>query len=107
MNVRTTVLFVLLFLGCFLPVQSAFAATTVAASDASAASKAGADFVCDGVGDQEQINNALARGGEIILTEGTFRTSGTIYVKGNSVFRGQGPDKTVLSMAGDYAARVD
>ena len=107
MNVRTKLLFVLLFLGCSLLVQSAFAATIVAASDAGAASKASADFVCDGNGDQEQINNALARGGEIILTEGTFRTSGTVYVKGNSVFRGQGPDKTVLSMAGDYAARVD
>ena len=41
------------------------------------------------------------------MTEGTFRTSGTVYVKSNTVFRGQGPDKTVLSMAGDYAARVD
>ena len=107
MNVRTKLLFVLLFLGCSLVVQSAAAATIVAASDASAASKASAAFVCDGNGDQEQINNALARGGEIVLTEGTFRTSGTVYVKANSVFRGQGPDKTVLSMAGDYAARVD
>jgi uncharacterized surface protein with fasciclin (FAS1) repeats len=106
MNVREKILF-LFIVGCALLAHSAAAATIVAASDASAASKASAQYVCDGSGDQEQINQALAGGGEVILTEGTFRTTGTIYVMSNTVFSGQGPDKTILSMAGDYAARVD
>jgi len=96
-----------LILGIVLLAQSAIAATIVAASDASATSKASAQYICDGVNDQVELNNALARGGEVVMTEGTFRTSGTIVVKGNTVFRGQGPGKTVLSMAGDYGARVD
>ncbi len=106
MNVQGKILFILL-LGCAVLAQSAVAATIVAASDASASSKASAQYVCDGSNDQVKINSALASGGEVVLTEGTFRTSGTISVKSNSILRGQGPDKTVLSMAGDYAARVD
>ena len=106
MNVKGKVFFILLF-GCALLAQSAIAATIVAASDASASSKATAQYVCDGSGDQTELNAALARGGEVVMTEGTFRTSGTVYVKAGNIFRGQGPDKTVLSMAGDYAARVD
>ena len=106
MNVRSKILVVIIF-GCALCAQSAIAATIVAASDASASSKATAQYICDGSSDQVELNQALARGGEVIMTEGTFRTSGTVYVKGGNVFRGQGADKTVLSMAGDYAARVD
>lgn len=106
MNVRNKII-IFLFLGCALLAHSAFAATVVAASDASASSKASAQIVCDGNSDQVELNNALAGGGEVILTEGTFFTSGTVFTKGGNTFRGQGPDKTVLSMAGDYAARVD
>jgi len=64
-------------------------------------------FVCDGVADEVEINAAFANDSVVELSAGTFRTSGTIYVRGNSTLRGQGPDRTVLSMAGDYAARVD
>ncbi len=106
MNVRKKIL-IILFLGCALLAQSAIAATIVAASDASTSSKATAQYVCDGSNDQTELNDALARGGEVILTEGTFRTSGTVFVKSGNTFRGQGPEKTILSMAGDYAARVD
>ncbi len=106
MNVKGKIFFILFF-GCALLAQSALAATIVAASDASASSKATANYVCDGSGDQTELNAALASGGEVVMTEGTFRTSGTVYVKSGNIFRGQGPDKTVLSMAGDYAARVD
>jgi len=106
MNVRRKIL-IILFLGCALLAHSAIAATIVAASDASASSKSTAQYVCDGSNDETELNAALARGGEVVMTEGTFRTSGTVYVKGNSVFRGQGAGKTVLNMAGDYAARVD
>src|SRR5665647_2248173 len=106
MNVRKKILLIL-FLGCALLAQSAVAATIVAASDASASSKASAQYVCDGSSDQVELNDALARGGEVVMTEGTFRTSGTVFVKTGNIFRGQGPDKTILSMAGDYGARVD
>ena len=92
MNVQGKILFILL-LGCAVLAQSAVAATIVAASDASATSKAGARYVCDGSSDQVEINNALASGGEIVLTEGTFRTSGTIVVKGNSILRDRGPTR--------------
>ncbi len=82
-------------------------AVMVAASDADDSAKAAALFVCDGVADEVEINAAFANDSVVELSSGTFRTVGTISVRGNSVFRGQGPDRTVLSMAGDYAARVD
>jgi hypothetical protein len=48
----------------------------VAASDASAKSKAKADYVCTGVNDQDVISQAIlslpTAGGRIILTEGNF-----------------------------------
>lgn len=48
----------------------------VAASDASAGSKAKADYVCAGVDDEQTINAAItalpAAGGRILLTEGNF-----------------------------------
>jgi len=47
----------------------------VAAADASPASKAGADYVCDGVDDHEEIQaaiNAMTTNGKIFFTEGTF-----------------------------------
>ncbi|MEN6341784.1 MAG: carbohydrate-binding protein [Methanospirillum sp.] len=106
MNVRKKIL-IILFLGCALLAHSAIAATIVAASDASASSKSTAQYICDGSNDEVELNAALARGGEIVMTEGTFRTSGTLNVKSNSIFRGQGASKTVLNMAGDYGARVD
>ncbi|HOT95469.1 MAG TPA: hypothetical protein PK089_09835, partial [Methanoregulaceae archaeon] len=82
-------------------------AVMVAASDADSATRASSMFVCDGVADEVEINAAFANDSVVELSAGTFRTSGTIYVRGNSTLRGQGPDRTVLSMAGDYAARVD
>lgn len=52
------------------------ATLVVAAADASEKSKAGADYVCDGEGDQEQINAAIAAlppaGGTVLLMEGTY-----------------------------------
>ncbi len=79
----------------------------VAASDASAASKARADYVCDGTNDQVQIAAALASTaggnngrGTVWLSEGTFvvitlqYTSGTTW--GNCALRGMGIDATTL-----------
>ena len=82
-------------------------AVMVAASDADESARAAASFICDGVADEVEINAAFANASLVELSGGTFRTSGTVFVRGNSILKGQGPDKTVLSMAGDYAARVD
>lgn len=54
----------------------------VAASNATAKSKAGADWVCDGVDDdieiQAAINASRTQGRKVILTEGTFNITGFI-----------------------------
>lgn len=107
MNIRSKKRILLIILSLFCLVQAAAAATIVAAADSSSSSKAAAQYVCDGSGDQTQINAALASGGTVQLTEGTFYTDGTISPRGNSVLKGQGPDKTVISMSGDYGARID
>jgi hypothetical protein len=107
MNIRSKKRILLIILSLFCLVQAAAAATIVAAADSSSSSKATAQYVCDGSGDQTQINAALASGGTVQLTEGTFYTDGTISPKGNSVLKGQGPDKTVIKMSGDYGARID
>jgi hypothetical protein len=58
------------------PVQSTI---SIAASDASARTKASADCVCDGVDDQDEFIDAIADlpavGGRIQLSEGTFKFS--------------------------------
>ena len=61
------------------------ATLVVAASDASAKSKAGADYVCDGVDDQVEIQSAIdalpAGGGLVQLSEGNYSISATIVLK--------------------------
>ncbi|MHA1286991.1 MAG: right-handed parallel beta-helix repeat-containing protein [Candidatus Thorarchaeota archaeon] len=63
------------------------ATVVVAASDASAESKAQADYVCDGTDDQVEIQAAidsLPSGGVIKLSEGLFTCSGTISFAGKT-----------------------
>ena len=64
------------------------ATLVVAASNASTASKDGADYVCDGTNDEVEINAALAsmpiNGGKLVLTEGTFNIASTIYVQNDN-----------------------
>jgi len=54
----------------------------IAASDASAQSKAQADYVCDGTADQVQIQAAIdalpANGGKVVLSEGIYNISNPI-----------------------------
>jgi hypothetical protein len=52
----------------------------VAANDASAASKNGADATCDGTNDESQINTGLATGRPVWLSEGNFNLGATISV---------------------------
>lgn len=68
-------------------------ALVVAASNASPASKAGADYVCDGTNDEIEINNAISEltgGGEVKLTEGTFLPNASIILNDNIHFAGSG-----------------
>lgn len=57
------------------------AEVTVAASDAPAAILARADYVCDGTADEVQINTALALGGKVVLSDGTFSVNAPIKVE--------------------------
>lgn len=78
------------------------ATLVVAASDASTQAKNGADYVCDGVNDQEELQAAIdalpASGGRVVLSEGRFYTSAAIEVlKHNVVIEGQGISSVVIS----------
>lgn len=82
----------------------------VAASDASDAMKAQADYLCDGTADDVQIQAAIdalsaTYGGVVQLSEGTFAISASIRLKTGTVLHGLGrsrfnPDTgTILSAA--------
>ena len=75
------------------------ATVVVAAFDSCAKSKAGADRVCDGKGDQEEINAAVSAlpgaGGTVLLMEGTYdirkvpgKLGGVIIDRSNVVLAG-------------------
>lgn len=82
------------------PPQSIFvpprvATLLVAASNSLDRSKAQADYICDGVADQVQINDALnalpAGGGRVMLSEGTFTIDDPIaFPASNITLEGQG-----------------
>lgn len=76
----------------------------VAASNASPTSKAQADYVCDGTGDNVEIQAAITAasalgGGKVFLTEGTFSTNVTINCSSNVTIEGAGRDATIISSA--------
>lgn len=86
----------------------------VAASDASTAQKARADYVCDGTADDVQIQAAIdavkAEGGGIVqLSGGDFTLADTLTITGNTdednadtlTLRGAGAQATTLTMAAD------
>ena len=85
--------------------QGASAGLVVAASDASLQSKQGADYICDGVADEVQINAAMASlpsgGGSVVLTEGTFNITAPITaMKDGIVIQGQGPTTLITTPNG-------
>lgn len=78
----------------------------VAASDA--LTTAGADYICTGADDQDQINSAIAAvasiGGLVLLSEGTFEIEDSILLESNVILMGSGrytvlhvPDGTLAS----------
>src|SRR5690554_2584980 len=92
------VLLVFCLIPAFTPVSAAEsknpATLTVAASDSTELSKTQADYVCDGVDDQAEIQAALAalpEGGKVILTDGTFNCAGVIAPPAGTTLSGQGP----------------
>ncbi len=67
---------------------------SVAASDASAKVRASADYICDGVDDQVQIQAAIdalpAIGGKVSPGEGTFSINGKINLRSYLTLKGYG-----------------
>jgi hypothetical protein len=74
----------------------------VAAGDSSPAFAAQADYTCDGIDDQVEIQAALAAlpdGGTVILADGTFNCSGSVNPAAGTTLLGQGPDATFLKFS--------
>lgn len=79
--------------GLWLPPRAA--TLVVAASDALDRTRAQADYICDGVADDVEINAALnalpAAGGRVMLSEGTFTLADPIVFPDNNIWlRGMG-----------------
>ena len=59
-----------------------------------------ADYVCDGVSDQAEIQIAIdalpPKGGKVSLLEGEFLIKNTIYLPSNVTLEGQGPGSTII-----------
>ncbi|MDD2262066.1 MAG: hypothetical protein PHW20_07365 [Clostridia bacterium] len=77
------------------------ATLVIAANDSSEKSKAQADYVCDGVADDDEINAAITAisttGGKIILTEGNFSLSNKVSSAANVVISGVGTGATNIT----------
>lgn len=83
--------------------EGIFTEIVVAASDADAKIKLNADYVCDGVDDEVEINQAIAEiaalgGGQIYLPKGNYIVSEQIKVKNNCSLKGSGWS-TVVKLA--------
>lgn len=94
------------------PYKGMTAARYVVATNASAREKARADYLCDGVADNVQIQAAIdaikAEGGGIVqLSGGSFNLAATLTITGNTdednadtlTLRGTGAQATTLTMA--------
>jgi Right handed beta helix region len=84
----------------------------VAASNASAQMLAAADYVCDGVADEVQINAALTAlgsvGGRVLLSEGTFTLAAPIVFVGvRRVLQGMGMGATILAIVNAGGAPIN
>jgi parallel beta-helix repeat protein len=86
----------------------ATATLVVAASDSSWRGRQSADYICDGVSDQVQINDALdwlvsdgRTGGKVMLLEGTYVIDDDILMPSNTQIEGQGPG-TVIKLKDGY-----
>jgi hypothetical protein len=85
----------------------------VAAYDADPLVKNRADYVCDGVDDEVQIQEAIDSlpdvalydaglgGGSVCLSQGTFNISDSVYLKNSLMLIGTGPWSTHIHYVGD------
>lgn len=80
-----------------------YATTVVAAHDSYDMDKDWADYVCDGAHDEEQISDALAAGGRVILLDGTYNISYPINMRHDVEIVGSGPGKCSIRNAGTLA----
>jgi hypothetical protein len=99
-----TVLFLVVTVGFGL-IQATGAATLyVAAADSLPEEQRSADLLCDGTGDQIEIQKAInslqEEGDEIVLLSGHFRCDGTVRLRSGTVLSGRGAGITVLDFAG-------
>ena len=81
---------------------TAAAPVVVAAADSSPVSKAQANYTCDGLDDQAEIQAALAalpEGGTVVLSEGTFNCSGSVAPAAGTTLLGRGPEATSLEFS--------
>ncbi len=85
-------------------------AVIVAASDSNAAEKAKASYICDGVNDHVQIQQALntlpGSGGTVRLAGGTYNLAGNIEPPARAVLEGAGPEATTLAFPKAGGIRV-
>lgn len=75
-----------------------YATYVVAASNSTPAGKAAADYTCDGVSDDVEINAALAQAAgaaRVLLLEGTFRLASGLTIPDSTRLEGQG-EGTIL-----------
>jgi len=83
----------------------------IAASNSNAADKAQADYICDGINDQEEIQSALNKlsssGGVVNLHSGTFHCAGIVTPKTGSTLKGKGESETYLKFTNDGRINVD
>ena len=78
----------------------------VAAYNSSTAEKNLADFVCDGVSDQAEVNAAIntastltAGGGTVLMLSGQYTIDNTIFVNSNTTLKGVGYATKILAHA--------
>lgn len=74
----------------------------VAAFDSSEDVKSQADYICDGLSDQAEINMAISElppeGGTVLLSEGTFHCDSSIVPLQYTHLKGSGEDKTIIHL---------
>lgn len=105
-------LLALLILALLAAPAAATATISVAAADAPAEVRAAADFVCDGVDDQLEINCAFDAlpwdGGTVRLSAGTFRCADNVVPGAYTTLEGAGTGATTVAISGYYhAIKVD
>ncbi|MEN6519204.1 MAG: hypothetical protein ABFC38_13695 [Methanospirillum sp.] len=97
-------LLALLILALFAAPAAATATISVAAADAPAEVRASADFVCDGVDDQLEINRAFAAlpwdGGTVRLSAGTFHCTDNLVPGAYTILEGAGTNGTTIAISG-------